>query len=85
MKLKEWIKRKGMRRNELADLVGARDWTVQLWIDNETSPSLLFALRVKNITKGKVKLEDLLSFKHQRKWEIYDGSQKSKRRITKEN
>lgn len=85
MKLIDWMQRKGLQRNEVADLIGSRSWTVQNWISERTSPSLLFAIRIKNITKGRVSFEEMLSFDQLKKLKVYDGNKKSKNRKTKKN
>jgi len=61
MTLLEYVQTKKINHNDLATAIGVTRPNVRLWVMRVTTPGLYHALRIKDYTKGKVLLHELLS------------------------
>lgn len=59
MKLKEWLKERGMTAAEFARRVGVNRCTVYLWLHRRKRPTYTNYLKIKEITDGKVKYDKI--------------------------
>lgn len=69
MLLKEWMDKKGMTCAQFADQMLVSRQVVMLWYAGIRSPQLLNAIEINKITKGRVKIIDLLSTYDRSKYE----------------
>lgn len=60
MQLTAWLKKEGIRQTELADRLEVARSTVSRLIRKQRAPSVHMALRIGELTKGKVGLKDLI-------------------------
>lgn len=59
MKLKDWLKERGMFKAEFARRVGVSRKTVNNWISQSVRPTYDHYIKVKEITDDKVKYEEI--------------------------
>lgn len=59
MKLKEWLKERGMTAAEFARRVGVHRCTVFLWLHRRKEPKYRNYLKIKEITDGKVTYDEI--------------------------
>ena len=60
MNLKEFCRAKGISQEKLADLVGVSPTHICLIIKGKRTPSIHLISKIESVTKGAVKLADLL-------------------------
>lgn len=63
MTVEDFIANKGYSHDEFAKLLNVSVSIVKLWEYKVTSPRLIHALKIRDISKNKVKLEEMLSMK----------------------
>lgn len=61
MDLAEWMEKKNISDMDISDMVGCKKQIVKLWREKINSPRLLHAIKLRELTKNKVSLTDLLS------------------------
>lgn len=62
MTIDEYVKKKKITTQEFANIVGVSFSIARLWIHRASSPRLFHAMKINKITKGKVKLSEMLSY-----------------------
>lgn len=60
MTLKEWRRGIGITQRKAADLFGIDQAALCRWEKGDTAPSLPFAMKILDVTKGAVTLADLV-------------------------
>jgi len=63
MQLKEYLDSRNLSFAEFAELIGVSKSCISHYVNKKRNPSLYTALRIREVTKGKVSLEDLLEEK----------------------
>lgn len=66
MKIYEYIEKKSMTYSEFADKIGVSDSVVRLWCNEASTPRLPYAIKINELTKGRIKFKDMLSNKDRR-------------------
>ena len=59
MQLKEWLKRQRISQLVFAELIGVDRATVSLWLTNKRHPTHANYLKIKEVTNGKVKYDEI--------------------------
>lgn len=59
MKLKDWLKERGMSQAEFARRVGVNRTSLFFWLSGGSHPTYKNYLKIKEITDGKVKYEEI--------------------------
>ena len=59
MKLRDWLKERGMLPSEFARRVGVSRCTVHLWLSGKAHPTYKNYIKIKEITDGRVKYEEV--------------------------
>lgn len=60
MSIAEWIRKKKLSLNEVADAVGVTYHIVRKWVRGENSPRLIHAIKLNEISKGRLKFKNML-------------------------
>lgn len=68
MTVSEFIEKKNLSLSEFAQMIGVSVGIVRLWECRGVSPKLVHAIRINRITRGKVKMVDMLTIKDQREF-----------------
>jgi len=65
MTVSEYIDKKNYSLKDFADLIGVSVGIVRLWECRGASPRLIHALRINKLTKGRVKMSEMLTTKEE--------------------
>jgi transcriptional regulator with XRE-family HTH domain len=60
MKLADYLEKEGISQLEFADLIGSTSATVSRIVHGGQNPSLALMIKIKEVTKGKVKPNDFI-------------------------
>lgn len=71
MELFIWLKKNRVNQKKMAHAIGISETTLSKIANRLTSPSLLVALQIQHYTKGKVRWEEMLSEKGEKKFNDY--------------
>jgi len=62
MKLSDYVDRKNLKAIDIAYDLKVSEAIVKRWLKNDFSPRLVHAIKLNELTKGKVKFKDMLSW-----------------------
>ena len=61
MKLQDFLESSGMTQMELADRLNISQSAVSMWLSGNRNPSPRIMKKIEEVTKGKVKMQDLFN------------------------